>query len=128
MELDAAVLESYWALGVFLVLFVASRMIVRSAVQFLDDESKIKLVNAAGKFNWMYFVMLATFALFFVNLWLGFAACIAYFLFGVVFNFIWAKKSGLPVGYRKRVALGHGFLLLGFVVLGVGSGFMVFGT
>ena len=117
MDFSLQGLQEYGGFVAFVLLFVASRLIVRSSVKFLDDDSKIKLVDAGGKYNWMYILVVIAFGLFFVDVRIGLLACFAYFILGVSLNYRWAKKNGLPTQYRNRVVLGNSLILIGFVAI-----------
>ena len=108
------------AFAVFIVLFVLSRVISRSAMKLLDDESKVKLVDASARANWWYLPLLPIIFLFYWRFVIGAVALIAYVLIGMAYNIQWHYRNQMPKPFRSRVLMANGIIILGFLLLVLG--------
>lgn len=108
------------ALGAFIALFIVGRVMSRSALKLLDDEAKVRLVDASARSNWWWIPFLLIIAVFFMNIEIGAIALFVYLAAAIGYNVVWAMKNGMPGAYVRRIAVANGLILTGFVVLGLG--------
>lgn len=112
-------LQAYWPFLAIISLAIAHGLIAQSALQFLNDDQKVVLVDAMPKYNWAYLALVIAFGSFFVDVTLGVVAIALYLISAMSFNYVWAAKNGFPPEYRYRV------LLANLIVLGGAATFVV---
>ena len=71
MDVSIEVVREYGGFLIFVALFIASRIVARSSVQHLDDDAKIRLVDARARYNWTYILVAVAIGLLLVDLRLG---------------------------------------------------------
>ncbi len=110
------------AVFVFIAVYVLSRFIARSALGLLDDEAKLKLVNANGAHGWSYVLILLVVGLIFWRADVGGPALVVVVAAMMVFNLHWQFKNDMPAPYIARVTFANAMALvaLGFLVFGHG--------
>jgi hypothetical protein len=108
------------AFAAFVVLFILSRVIMRSALKLLGDDSKLKLVDASSRSIWWYLPLVALLILIFVHFESGIVGLILYIVAGIAYNIRWALQNQFPKPYVARIAIANGMILAGFTILAFG--------
>lgn len=108
------------AFGVFIALFVISRVVSRSALKLLDDESKIKLVDASSRSNWWYLPLIPILFLLYWRISIGALALLVYVIAGMIYNVWWHHQNQMPKRFVTRIVVSNCLVLTGFLALALG--------
>lgn len=108
------------AFVIFIVLFVISRFVSRSALKLLDDESKVKLVDASSRSNWWYLPLIPILFLIYWRLTIGAMILLVYVLAGMGYNIRWHLQNDMPKQFVARIVMANGIILVAFLFLALG--------
>jgi len=120
MEIVAEYLGLKVAFAAFVALYILSRVIMRSALTLLDDDSKLKLVNASSSSIWWYLPLVGLLFLIFMHFESGIVGLLLYIIASMAYNIRWAHQNQFPKPYIARIAVANGLILAGFIVLASG--------
>ena len=108
------------AMILFFALFILGRVIQRNAIKLLDNEARLKLVDASSRSSWWYIPLIGALLLLYLKFWLGIAALLFYFGSAMSYGIYWATRNAMPPAYVKRIILSGGLSLLAIAALGIG--------
>lgn len=105
------------AFVVFIALFVISRIVSRSALKLLDDDSKIKLVDASARSNWWYLPLVPILLLLYWRISIGAMTLLVYVIAGMIYNVRWHLQNQMPKHFVARIVVANCLVLAGFLAL-----------
>lgn len=108
------------AFVIFIALFTISRVVSRSALKLLDDDSKIRLVDAKSRSNWWYLPLIPILFLLYWRLSIGALTLFVYVIAGMTYDVRWHLQNQMPKRFVTRVVAANGLVLVGYLSLALG--------
>lgn len=103
-----------------IVLIVVSRIVARSALNLLDNESKVKLVDASARSIWFYLPFMVVIGLLFWRFTAGVMALFFYAIFALFYNSWWHYRNDMPLPFQTRIMVSNGIVMAAFLLLAIG--------
>lgn len=108
------------AIFVFIGLFIISRVVSRSALKLLNDDAKIRLVDANTGLNWWYLPVIPILLLIYWRISIGAPVLFVYLITGMVYNLRWHVQNQMPKRFILRIVVSNSLVLVGFLALVLG--------
>ena len=108
------------ALVVFITLFIISRIVSRNALKLLDDDSKIRLVDASSRSNWWYLPLVPILFLLYWQISIGALTLFVYVIASMIYNVRWHVQNQMPKSFVMRIVIASSLIVIGFLSLALG--------
>ena len=102
-----------------IVVFIFSRLMAQRALRYLDEEGKVKLVNAGSK-HWYWWILygLVLASLYYLPV-VGLVILAILIFGGTAYNIYWVRSNDLPSRYVQVATVSNVVLAVSWVLFGI---------